>query len=155
LACDPECSAGQTSVEGVCVRNPEEGMRFTLDWATAADLDMYVTTLSGTDFSYVTTTGAGCALDVDDTDGGTAEAPAVENINCDADVEGFLPETYTWQVIPDSGVGRFSIELFCNEAAAGAQTGEITEVVRESETWTVCYQGEAGCVEGACPEQDA
>ncbi len=98
------------------------------------------------------TSGAGCELDVDDLDGGTAEAPAVENINCDSDVEGSMPGVYTYRVESADGVGRFSVELFWNEAVAGAHSGETTAEAPASDTWTVCYQDAAGCAPGDCPE---
>ena len=61
-------------------------IQVTLSWETAADIDLYVTDPNSEMIFYSHTTSAsGGYLDHDDTDGGTASNPAIENVFWESD----------------------------------------------------------------------
>lgn len=80
---DGDCRDGERCVSGQCVG--EGLLRFTLSWSEVADVDLYVTTPSGSTIFYGNPTADGGELDRDNVNGGPG---SIENIFFDAPSPG-------------------------------------------------------------------
>ena len=116
--CGGQCAAGSTCVDGVCVVIAERGLRFTLQWDNATDLDLHIVTPGGQHVFYSNLVAAGCWLDADNTAGGGG---SVENINCQADDALFVPGVYEYWVTNftfGNGPADYTLSVYVDEALA-------------------------------------
>ena len=124
------CPNGTSCVDGTCVG--DGALRFTLQWSSSNDLDLYVRTPSGTTIYYGNRSADGGMLDRDDTNGG---AGSVENVFFTSAPAG----TYTYWVDNFSGgSASFTLTVFKGGVQADRRTGSLSAGA-ESTRFTAAY----------------
>ncbi|MCZ7686609.1 MAG: hypothetical protein M5U28_50820 [Sandaracinaceae bacterium] len=128
--CGGACPEGSSCIDGICVG--EGALRFTLQWSSANDLDLYVQTPGGNTISYRMRSADGGMLDRDDTDGG---ANSVENVFFTSPLNG----TYTYWVDNYSGgAASFNLSAYKGGTRAALNGGSV-ESGGESARYTIDF----------------
>ena len=114
---DADCAAGTECVSGQCVGAGV--FRVSLLWDSSNDLDLYVTTPTGSEISYTNPTADSGTLDVDDTSGGSG---SVENVFFSAPPDGSYTITVDNYSGPSTG---YRIEVAKRGAIVTTDSGTV------------------------------
>jgi hypothetical protein len=124
------CPDGTSCVDGTCVG--DGALRFTLQWSSENDLDLYVLTPAGNRIYYGNRSADGGMLDRDDTTGGPG---SIENIFFTAPENG----TYEYWVDNYSGsAASFNLTVFKGGSRADMRGGSV-ESGGESGHYTIDF----------------